>query len=167
MSLPEWLLLVSSLLALAVLRAVLAGRVRLPVAVVLAVVGFLAAWIGGFLGGENPLRGEEFEEAVVFFLPVLIFEAVLGLNTRAFVEGAKEIFAGWEREAVASLQELDSGVGKDHRELGRRQAEALSRVASQDALEELVEIGLLPEVVAQRAAEAVAAQVGGRSDEGP
>ncbi len=39
MSLPEWLLLVSALLAL----AVLAARTRLPVAVVLAAVGFVAA----------------------------------------------------------------------------------------------------------------------------
>ncbi len=86
MSLPQWLLLVSALLALAVLLAVLAGRVRLPVTVVLAVVGFLAAWIGGFVGFETPLRGEEFEEVVVFlFLPVLIFEAALGLSTRAFL----------------------------------------------------------------------------------
>jgi CPA1 family monovalent cation:H+ antiporter len=85
---------------------------------------------------------------------------------RSSVEDAKGIFARWEREAVASLQGLDSGVDKDPRELGRRQAEALSRVASQDALEELVGIGLLPEVVARRAAEAVAAQVSGRSGEG-
>ena len=82
------------------------------------------------------------------------------------VEDAKQIFAGWERDAVASLQGLDSEAGTDHRELGRRQAEALSRVASRDALEELVGIGLLPEVVARRAAEAVAAQVGGRSGKG-
>jgi CPA1 family monovalent cation:H+ antiporter len=86
MSLPEWLLLVSGLLALAVLLAVLAGRVRLPVTVVLAVVGFLAAWAGRLLGAETPLKGEEFEEVVVFlFLPMLIFEASLGLNTRAFL----------------------------------------------------------------------------------
>ncbi len=54
MGLPEWLLLVSALLALAVLLAVLAGRARLPVTVMLAIIGFLAAWIGGFLGVEPP-----------------------------------------------------------------------------------------------------------------
>lgn len=79
MSQPEWLLLVSALLAV----AVLAARRRLPVAVVLDAVGFVAAWIDGVLGLEASLRGEEFEETVVFlFLPVLIFEAALGLNTR-------------------------------------------------------------------------------------
>lgn len=90
-----------------------------------------------------------------------LFERLPNIKPQS-VEGAKEIFASWEREAATSLKELDSGVDKNHRELGQRQAEALSRVASQDALEELVEIGLLPEVVARRAAETVAAQVGGR-----
>ncbi len=93
-----------------------------------------------------------------------LFERLPNIKPQS-VEGAKEIFASWEREAAASLKELDSGVDKNHRELGQRQAEALSRLASQDALEELVEIGLLPEVVARRAAETVAAQVGGRSGE--
>ncbi len=94
MSLPEWLLLVSALLALAVLLAVLAGRVRLPVTVVLAVVGFVAGWLGSFVGFETPLRGEVFEEVVVFlFLPVLIFEAALGLNTRAFLRNLGSILA--------------------------------------------------------------------------
>ncbi|MDP9353541.1 MAG: cation:proton antiporter, partial [Chloroflexota bacterium] len=81
------------------------------------------------------------------------------------VEGAKETFAGWEQEAVVSLRELDSEVSKDSRELGRRQAEALSRAAAQDALQELVGIGLLPEAVARRAAEVVAAQVSSESAE--
>ncbi len=80
MNLPEWLLQLSALLAGAVLLGVLAKRVRLPLTVVLAVVGFAA---GTFL--HNPLQGEVFEEVVVFlFLPVLVFEAALGLSTRAF-----------------------------------------------------------------------------------
>jgi CPA1 family monovalent cation:H+ antiporter len=45
----------------------------------------LRAWLGGPLGIENPLRGEQFEEVLVFaFLPVLIFAAALGISTRAF-----------------------------------------------------------------------------------
>ncbi|CAN5861616.1 hypothetical protein BH24DEI2_BH24DEI2_24110 [soil metagenome] len=80
MNLPEWLLQLSALLAGAVLLGVLAKRVRLPLTVVLAVVGFGA---GAFL--HNPLQGEVFKEVVVFlFLPVLVFEAALGLSTRAF-----------------------------------------------------------------------------------
>jgi CPA1 family monovalent cation:H+ antiporter len=71
------------------------------------------------------------------------------------VENVKETFARWEQEAVASLEELDREVGQGGRELRRRQADALSRVASTDALHELVEVGLLPEEIARRAARAV------------
>ena len=80
MNLPQWLLGISALLAGAVLLGVLAKRVRLPLTVVLAVVGFGA---GVFV--QSPLQGEGFEEVLVFlFLPVLVFEAALGLSTRAF-----------------------------------------------------------------------------------
>ena len=86
MSLPQWLLLISTLLVAAVSLGLLAGKVRLPPTVVLAVVGFLAGWIGGPLGFEMPLEGREFEEVLVFvFLPVLVFAAALGLSTRAFL----------------------------------------------------------------------------------
>ncbi|MDP9309703.1 MAG: sodium:proton antiporter [Chloroflexota bacterium] len=85
MNLPQWLLVVSALLAFAVLLGVLAERVRLPVTVVLAIVGFAASWLGASIGITSPLRGEAFEEVVVFlFLPVLVFEAALGLSTREF-----------------------------------------------------------------------------------
>ena len=50
-------------------------------------------------------------------------------------------------------------MSDDNRELRRRQAEALSRVAATDALRELAEAGLLPEVLVQRAAQAVAKDV--------
>ncbi len=86
MTLPQWLLLISALLLASVLIGLLANRVRLPFTVVLAVVGFMAGWIGGPLGFEMPLEGREFEEVLVFvFLPVLIFAAALGLSTRAFL----------------------------------------------------------------------------------
>ena len=85
MSLPQWILLISILLAAAVLLGVIAQRVRLQLTVVLAVVGFIAGWLGEPLGVEIPLRGEQFEEILVFlFLPVLVFDAALGLSTRAF-----------------------------------------------------------------------------------
>ena len=85
MNLPEWLLQISALLALAVLLGGLAPRLRLPLTVILALVGFLALWLGRPFGIVSPLHGEEFEEVVVFiFLPVLVFEAAQGLNNRAF-----------------------------------------------------------------------------------
>jgi monovalent cation:H+ antiporter, CPA1 family len=83
-SLPQWILLISILLASAVLLGVIAQRVRLQLTVVLAVVGFVAGWLLEPLGVEIPLRGEEFEEILLFlFLPVLVFDAALGLSTRA------------------------------------------------------------------------------------
>lgn len=86
MHLPEWLLLLAALLAIAVLLGLLARRIRLPFTVVLAVVGFLAALLGDPLGWESPLQGEAFEEVVVFaFLPALVFAAALGFSVRAFL----------------------------------------------------------------------------------
>ncbi len=65
------------------------------------------------------------------------------------VEDAKETFARWEREAITSLEDLDRRVGHVGCDLRRHRAEALSRVAARDALQELTEVGLLPEGVAQ------------------
>ena len=75
------------------------------------------------------------------------------------VEEVKETFARWEQEAIASLEEFDREIEQEGgRELRRHQAEALSRVAATDALREVAEVGLLPEAIVSRAAEAVAAQ---------
>lgn len=85
MSLPQWMLVTSGLLALAVVLGALAGRLRVPLSVILAVVGFLGGWAGGFLGLSSPLRGHAFEQVVTYvFLPILVFEAALGLSTRSF-----------------------------------------------------------------------------------
>jgi CPA1 family monovalent cation:H+ antiporter len=74
------------------------------------------------------------------------------------VEDVKETFARGEREASASLEELDREV--DHvGELRRRQAEALGRIAVTDALRELADVGLLPEVMVSRTARAVAKDI--------
>jgi len=82
MSLPTWLLLLSGLLAVAVLLGVLARRAQIPLTVVLALVGFLAGWLGNI---ESPISDERFEEVLIFvFLPVLVFEAAFSLSTRAF-----------------------------------------------------------------------------------
>jgi CPA1 family monovalent cation:H+ antiporter len=84
-SLPAWLLLTSALLAAAVALGLLASRVGLQLTVVLVVVGFVARIVGDSGGLDSPLEGEGFEEVVVFlFLPVLVFEAALGLSVRAF-----------------------------------------------------------------------------------
>lgn len=86
MTLPLLVLEVSGLLAAAVFLSLFARRLGLPFTVVLAVVGFLAGWLGGPLGFESPVEGEEFEKVLVFmFLPVLIFAAALGISTRAFL----------------------------------------------------------------------------------
>ena len=93
MELPHLLLEMSALLALAVLLSLLARRIRVPVSVVLVVVGFLAA-AAGLTPGIGRLEGEAFEEVVVFlFLPVLVFAAALGIDLRAFVRNLGPIVA--------------------------------------------------------------------------
>ena len=92
MELPGLILELSALLAGAVFLGVLARRVGVQLTVVLALFGFLAGWLGEPIGVESPLREENFEEVLVFlFLPVLVFEAALGLSTRAFVRNLTPI----------------------------------------------------------------------------
>ena len=94
MDLAQALLEVSLLMAVAVVIGLLAERVRIPVTVVLAVVGFLASSLGGSLALERQLEGEGFEEVLVFiFLPVLVFQAVLGLSVRSFFSNLGPILA--------------------------------------------------------------------------
>jgi CPA1 family monovalent cation:H+ antiporter len=85
MELPQLLLEVSGLLLLAVLLSLAARRLRVPLSVILVVIGFLAAVVG--LTPEiGLLEGETFEEVVVFlFLPMLVFAAALGIDLRAFM----------------------------------------------------------------------------------
>ena len=86
MTLPDFVLQISLLLAVAVVIGVLARRVRVPLTALLTMIGFLAAWAGDAVGIGSPVHGEEFEEVLVFiFLPVLIFAAALGLSTRSFL----------------------------------------------------------------------------------
>ncbi len=85
MSLPDWMLQLSVLLAVAVVLGLLARRVGLPHTVVLAVLGFIAGSTGRLFDMEIPLHGETFEQVVVFiFLPPLVFQAALNLSSRDF-----------------------------------------------------------------------------------
>ncbi len=78
------LLEVSALLVVAVLVGLAARRIRVPLSVVLATLGFAAAALG-LSPQVGRLEGETFEQVVVFlFLPVLVFAAALGLDLRAF-----------------------------------------------------------------------------------
>jgi len=91
--LPHVLLEVAGLLTLAVLLGLVARRVRIPLTVVLVVVGFLATAVG-VVPEVGELEGEAFEEVVVFvFLPVLVFAAALGIDLRAFVSNLGAILA--------------------------------------------------------------------------
>ncbi|MBA2576724.1 MAG: hypothetical protein H0V05_08820, partial [Euzebyaceae bacterium] len=63
-NLARLLLELSLLLATAVLLGLLARRVRIPVTVVLTVVGFAAAALGGTLVVGERLQGEGFEEVL-------------------------------------------------------------------------------------------------------
>lgn len=81
---PRLLLEVSGLLILAVLVSLLARRLRVPLSVILVIVGVLATAVG--LTPEiAQIEGEAFEEVVVYlFLPLLVFSAALGIDLRAF-----------------------------------------------------------------------------------
>ena len=85
LSIPQWVLELSILLAGAVVIGLIARRVRLPLTAALVFVGFVASWIAESFGVERRLEGHQFEEVLVFiFLPALIFAAALGLSSRAF-----------------------------------------------------------------------------------
>jgi len=83
---PRALLEISILLGGAVLVAMATRRIHVPLTVVLAVAGLLASELGADLAVAGLLAGEGFKELLVnLFLPILIFEAALGLSTREFM----------------------------------------------------------------------------------
>ena len=93
MELTHLLLEVSGLLTVAVLFGLASRRTHVPLSVILVVAGFLAA-TAGLTPAVSRLRGETFEEVVVFvFLPVLVFAAALGIDVRAFVRNLGSILA--------------------------------------------------------------------------
>jgi CPA1 family monovalent cation:H+ antiporter len=94
MELSSALLEITLLLAGAVLIGIAAKRWRIPVTVLLAIGGFLFAWVGGeqTFSLVESLKGESFESIVVnLFLPILIFEAALSLSTRYFLRNLSPI----------------------------------------------------------------------------
>jgi CPA1 family monovalent cation:H+ antiporter len=91
--LPEVVLEVSAILALAVVLGLVARRVHLPLTVVLVVVAFVAS-VAGVTPALGDLRGETFEQVVVIgFLPALVFAAALNVDLRAFARNLGAILA--------------------------------------------------------------------------
>jgi CPA1 family monovalent cation:H+ antiporter len=68
------------------------------------------------------------------------------------VERARSTFAGWERDAVAELADLDSGAGEHGQVLRAKQVAMLTQAASHRELAELVSTGLLPQQALESAA---------------
>lgn len=178
LGLSGWVLLIAGLLTVAVIVSVTARRYRLPLTAVLAVVGFLAGWGGSHFGMVSPLRGELFNEVVtVLFLPVLVFDAALRMNTRAFVRNIGPILVLAIPAMLVSA--LLVGIAL-HWGMGISLAAALlfgalisatDPVAVVAVFEELhvprrlltlVEVGLLPAGIAERASRKVEAAVGRR-----
>src|SRR5918994_1955415 len=92
--LPTVLLEVSLLLGGAVLVGLVALRINIPLTVVLAVTGLVVSEAGMDLQVTGLVRGEGLKELLVnLFLPVLIFEAALGLSTREFMRNLLAITA--------------------------------------------------------------------------
>ncbi len=84
--LPRVLLEASILLSVAVLIGVLIRKLHIPLTVVLAVAGLIVSEAGTELAVTELISGEGFEGLVLnLLLPVLIFEAALGLSTREFM----------------------------------------------------------------------------------
>ncbi|CAN5588375.1 hypothetical protein BH20ACT15_BH20ACT15_10310 [soil metagenome] len=85
-SIPDVALATAGLLALASLLAVITGRLRIPLTLILVLIGFLAGELADASRVELPLEGEGFHDVLVFiFLPALVFEAALALPTRVFL----------------------------------------------------------------------------------
>ena len=84
--LPRLLLEASLLLSGAVLVGLVTKRIHIPLTVVLALTGILVAEFGADLTITALISGVGFENLVLnLFLPVLIFEAALNLDTREFM----------------------------------------------------------------------------------
>lgn len=87
-------LAISVLLAIASLLAVLTKRFRLPLTLILVLVGFAAGELARSNGVDLPIEGETFHDVLLFaFLPVLVFEAALSLPARVFVKNLIPILA--------------------------------------------------------------------------
>lgn len=120
--------------------------------------------------GDDPLE-LAYAEASARRLAARRTSEALGLFTRMpnvdpdAVETARRIFVRWEEEAVAQLRAFNTDETPEFRRVRRHQAEVLMRVASSEALEELAEIGLLPEALARQAAGQVAAEADDESSE--
>ncbi len=80
----------------------------------------------------------------------------LGVHPAA-IEGAREVFSRREHEATDALARLDQEPGSADGEIHRWMADALARVAAEEALSDLTETGLLPKAVARDATGAVTA----------
>ena len=94
MALPDVLLQISVLLAVAVLVGVGAKPIGVPLTVVLTITGFAANVLFGPLEAVEPMRGEMFESVLVFvFLPALVFAAVFGLSVRSFLRNLAPVLA--------------------------------------------------------------------------
>ncbi len=90
----EVTLAVSVLLAIASLLAVLTRRTRVPLTLLLVIVGFVAGELARGAGVELPIEGETFHDVLLFaFLPALVFEAALALPARVFVKNLVPILA--------------------------------------------------------------------------
>ncbi|MBD8507059.1 sodium:proton antiporter [Hoyosella sp. G463] len=93
-NLPTALLEVSLLLGAAVLISLVTRRAHIQLTIVLAVAGLLATEMGADLVVSDFLTGDGFKELLInLFLPILIFEAALGLSTREFMRNLLAISA--------------------------------------------------------------------------
>ena len=88
-SIAEVMLAGAALLAIASFLAVITAKLKIPLTLILVLVGFAAGELARSNGIDLPVEGETFHDVLLFvFLPVLLFEAALTLPVRVF---AREI----------------------------------------------------------------------------
>ncbi len=89
MNTPDITFILSIQLAVAVVIAVIARRLRIPLTVILVLAGFIVASLTGL---EIPLEGDHPTDVIIFlFLPVLVYEAAISLNPRTFLRDLNAI----------------------------------------------------------------------------
>ena len=95
MPMPEIVLIISILLAIAVIAAGLLRDVPIPDSVILVVIGIVLGELAGRVDWLAPLASFRLTRDLVFFvlLPVLIFEAGYNLNARQLVKDIVPILA--------------------------------------------------------------------------
>ncbi|MGS2722734.1 cation:proton antiporter [Porticoccus sp. GXU_MW_L64] len=83
MAIPELIAFLSILLLASLLVPPLAKLIRFPATTLLVVIGYLAAEVFIYFGGDTGIRASSFQPLIFYvFLPILIFDSAYHLNAK-------------------------------------------------------------------------------------